>query len=112
MSTIEIRYLPTFDRKLKKLNLNEKIIKDLIYKELQHYVDENPESYYFPDSGAGIGNIWKLRVKGRGGFRAIYFAVPQTRHFDFITIYPKNKQANLTNDQIKIISKIIKRLER
>jgi mRNA-degrading endonuclease RelE of RelBE toxin-antitoxin system len=108
---IEVNFLPTFNRQLKTFKINADKVKDNIVEELQHYVDENPESLYFPDSVAGISNLWKIRVESRGGFRALYYAIPRTRHFDFIMIFPKNIQANLTDKQKKIIRKIIKELE-
>lgn len=108
---IEMNFLPTFERMLKKHKLDAGGIKEKLHTELQHYVDEHPESFYFPNSGAGMGNTWKIRVDGRGGFRVVYYAVPKTRHFDFIMIYPKNVQDNITAKQKKIIQTIIKQLE-
>jgi mRNA-degrading endonuclease RelE of RelBE toxin-antitoxin system len=108
---IEINYLPSFERMLKRLKLNSCEIKSQIEMMLQEFVDNHPESYYFPKSGSGIGNVWKLRVGGSGGFRILYYALPKTRHFDILLIFPKSKQSNLSAEQIKIIKKIIKQLE-
>lgn len=108
---VDINYLPTFERMLKKFNLDGDEVRRLLKKDLQKYVDENPNSLYFPKSGAGIGNVWKLRIEGMGSYRAIYYAIPKTRHFDFILIFPKSKQSNLTAAQKKIIKKIVKQLE-
>lgn len=108
---IDVNFLPTFNKMLKKFNLPENTVKRRLINNLQKYVDENPESYYFPKSGAGIGNVWKIRVGNKGEYRAIYFALPKSRHFDFILIFPKSRQGNLSAEQIKIIKKIIKGLE-
>lgn len=78
---------------------------------MQAYVDETPERLNFPNSGAGIGNVWKIRVDGCGGYRAIYFAYPKTREFYSILIYAEKHRANLTNEQVKQVRKFVKRLE-
>lgn len=109
---IKIIITPMFRRMVKKLKLNAEAVEGKIKVELQKYVDENPESLYFPDSGAGIGNVWKIRVDGRSGYRAIYFAYPKSREFYFIVFYAKNQQENLSNEQAKQVRKLIVELEK
>lgn len=111
MEDVNVVFLKSFERLLKRFKIDQHSVKDKITAEIQQYVDEHPESLYFPDSGAGIGNVWKIRVDGRGGYRAIYFAIPRSRTFYFILIYPKSKQSNLTAEQKKVIKTIIKSLE-
>jgi len=74
---VKINYLPSFQRTAKKLGLDYEKLKEEIRQQLQRYVDEYPESLYFPKSGAGIGNVWKLRIDGSSGYRAIYYAIPR-----------------------------------
>lgn len=100
---IQIIYLPSFNKELKRLRKQEHIntlhIKKEFRNKLAKYVEAHDNIYQFPNSGAGIGNVWKKRVDGRGGFRIIYFALPKHLVLICIFIYPKNKQSNLTTRQ-------------
>lgn len=102
-SKISILYTKSFVQSLKKVNLYKKreIIYEQIRSKLQKVIDENPDSIYFPDSGAGVGNVFKLRVGPRQGYRAFYYADSKRRRFAVLFIIDKQDDKNITPKQAK-----------
>lgn len=81
------------------------------YKELQHYLLDNPEA---GDVMPGTGGFRKLRWadsrrgKGkRGGLRTIYYWLGQSREFWMFAIYDKDEMENLTAGQKKLLRQAI-----
>jgi hypothetical protein len=68
-----------------------------------------------PEQGAviqGSGRLRKIRwaMKGsgkRGGLRVIYFWDSREESFYMLYLYAKNKQEDLTADQLKILSRLV-----
>ncbi|MBQ6502490.1 MAG: type II toxin-antitoxin system RelE/ParE family toxin [Flexilinea sp.] len=66
----------------------------------------------------GTGGARKIRIQlnsGRGksgGGRVIYIDFVEKERIYFLLAYPKNKQANLTNEQKKMIRNIISEIKR
>ena len=59
----------------------------------------------------GTGGLRKIRWAGsgrgkRGGIRVIYYLVRDDRVY-LLFAYPKNKQENLTSQQLKVLRKIV-----
>ena len=51
---------------------------------------------------------WKLEGRGKsGGVRIIYYWVVSDDHIRMLYAYPKGKQENLTDEQLKVSKKII-----
>lgn len=50
-----------------------------------------------------------LRGRGkRGGLRVIYYWDPEEGSIYMLFLYPKNRQEDLTPDQLKLLSRIVK----
>ena len=82
-------------------------------KELENILLENPQQ---GDVIPGTGGARKLRIRleGRGksgGGRVIYVDVFEKEKLYFLFAYPKNVQENLTNEQTRIITEIIKAIK-
>lgn len=108
--SIRIIYLRSFNKMLKELVKNPDKIKRQIETDIQYFIEQNPDTFQYPDSGTGIGNVWKLRVGPRQEFRAIYYVYAKANTIFFILIFAKQDQANITRKQIKEIKGIIKNL--
>lgn len=53
---------------------------------------------------------WKLEGQGkRGGVRVIYYWMVSDEQIRMLYVYPKNKQENLTADQLAALRKIVER---
>ena len=69
-----------------------------------------------PQQGAlirGTGGLRKIRWAGkgkgkRGGFRIIYYWHEKTDSFYMLLIYAKNEQEELTSQQRKLLSRIVR----
>ena len=69
-----------------------------------------------PQQGAliqGTGGLRKIRWAGkgkgkRGGFRIIYYWHEKTDSFYMLLIYAKNEQEELTSQQRKILSRLVR----
>lgn len=82
---------------------------DDLYKDLQKLLLSHPEEGDVIKGSGGLRKIrWKLPGKGkRGGLRVIYyFDKPETIYMLFL--YPKNEQEDLTAQQLKYLSTIMK----
>ena len=69
-----------------------------------------------PDAGKlipGAGGLRKLRWGSegrgkRGGVRLIYYSVPARELILLLFLYPKNEQNDLTPDQVRTLSALVK----
>lgn len=64
----------------------------------------------------GLSGIRKIRLKGanvgkRGGFRVDYLDIPEYSKLYFIVLYPKNVKEDLTEDEKKIVRRLVKQLK-
>ena len=79
------------------------------YKELQSFIVNNPGSGKIIPGSHGLRKLrWAGKSHGkRGGFRLIYYwAIPETIFMLFI--YSKNESEDLTKDQVKKLSQLVK----
>lgn len=79
-------------------------------KELESILLKNPQK---GDVIQGTGGARKIRIQleGRGksgGGRVIYVDVYEKEKLYFLLAYPKNVQENLTNEQIRVLTEIVK----
>lgn len=81
------------------------------YRDLQIALVERPDSGDLITGGGGLRKIrWKLEGQGkRGGVRVIYYWVVSDEQIRLLYVYPKNKQENLTADQLAALRKIVER---
>lgn len=92
-----------------------RLIRDLMnddeYRDLQIALVERPDSGDLITGGGGLRKIrWKLEGQGkRGGVRVIYYWVVSDEQIRLLYVYPKNKQENLTADQLAALRKIVER---
>ena len=70
-----------------------------------------------PDSGESLGyGLYKIRVASgghgkRGGSRVIYFEWSEEERIYLLLCYPKNKQVNMSDDQLKTVKTLIDRIK-
>ncbi len=81
---------------------------DNSYRELQFVLSRNPESGDLIPHSRGLRKIrWRGAGRGkRGGIRVIYYLVTRDQIY-MLYAYPKNKQENLTQDQIQRLRKLV-----
>ena len=87
-------------------------LSDLAYRSLQNELALNPKK------GAvipGCGGLRKVRIEDRwrgkgkrGGARVIYLDIPEADLIEFITIYGKDQQDDLTHGQKKLFASLAK----
>ncbi|KAA8980817.1 type II toxin-antitoxin system RelE/ParE family toxin [Halospina sp. K52047b] len=95
--------LPPFERH------RSDYLDDLSFKELQRDLMENPVK---GDRIQGTGGLRKLRFKGkgkgrRGGLRIIYYWFVDGQQFWLFTLYSKGEMANLTEDEKKVLKRLL-----
>ena len=92
-----------------------RLIQDLMsddeYKELQEALVLRPDSGDLIKGSGGLRKIrWSLVGKGKsGGVRVIYYWVTKADQIRMLYVYPKGKQANLTQAQVKQLRMIVER---
>lgn len=94
----------TFTR-LVKGNLSEEE-----YRALQIELARHPEiGKLIPESG-GIRKLrWGAEGRGKsGGFRVIYYLASSEETVLMLYLYPKNVAEDLTKDQVRALSKLVK----
>jgi mRNA-degrading endonuclease RelE of RelBE toxin-antitoxin system len=85
------------------------LLSDEEYRLLQSVLANRPDAGVVIPSSGGLRKIrWGMMGRGkRGGVRVIYYwAVKQDRIL-MLLIYPKNEKDDLSQDQLKILRKIV-----
>jgi hypothetical protein len=79
------------------------------YRALQLALTLRPEQGALIQGSGGLRKLrWALRGKGkRGGLRVIYYWDPGEDVIYLLYLYPKNQQANLRPDQLKLLKRTI-----
>ena len=87
------------------------LLDDDNYKELQESLINKPEQGDVIKGSGGLRKMrWNTENKGKsGGCRIIYYSITEQNKILMIFAYPKNKQENLTKDQIKVLKNIVER---
>lgn len=101
MEIIETR---VFTRKIKN------VLSDNEYRKLQWALVINPEIGALIPGGRGLRKLrWDIPGKGkRGGLRIIYYWYAQDEMIYMLFPYKKSEQDDLTDEQLKMLSKYVK----
>lgn len=86
------------------------LISDEEYREFQNELIINPTKGKIISGSGGLRKI-RLKTKGqgkRGGARVIYYYVNTRDIIILLLIYEKSEQDELTNNQLKILKKLVK----
>ena len=69
----------------------------------------NPDAGDVIRGGGGLRKIrWSAQGRGkRGGIRIIYYLLEEDQIY-LLFAYPKNKQEDLTNDQLRVLRTLVK----
>ena len=86
------------------------LISDESYKSLQAALMLHPETGNLVQGGGGIRKIrWGTESTGkRGGVRVIYYYKNQCNEIYFLLAYPKTAQEDLSQEQKKVLCKLVK----
>ncbi len=89
-----------------------KWISDDEYRKIQHSLIFRPDAGKIITGSGGLRKIrWNIRGGGkRGGLRLIYYWDKPAETFYMLYVFRKNKQEDLTPDQLNILRKLIKEL--
>ena len=88
----------------------QELLEDDEYKSLQVVLMLRPEQGPIITGSGGLRKIrWGVKGKGkRGGLRIIYYWDNKTESFYMLYLYAKSKKGDLSSDQIKILSHLVK----
>ena len=84
------------------------LLDDSDYRELQTALALHPNSGDVIRGGGGLRKIrWTAQGRGkRGGIRVIYYKIEDNEIY-MLFAYPKNKQEDLTTEQLKVLRTIV-----
>ena len=91
--------------------LIQELMSDDEYKDLQEALVCRPDTGDLIKGSGGLRKVrWKQEGKGKsGGARVIYYWVTNDDHIRMLLAYPKSKQDNLTQAQVKQLKAIVER---
>ena len=98
---------------IKETHIFTRIIKELmpddLYQEFQEFLIKDPSVGDIIKGSSGLRKIrWNLPAQGkRGGVRIIYYWLNSKDEIFMIYAYRKNRQENLTNEQLKLLKQIV-----
>lgn len=89
----------------------KQLMNDDEYRALQEVLVNRPDSGALIKNSGGLRKIrWKLEGRGKsGGIRVIYYWMVSDEHIYMLYGYPKNKQENLTQQQLSMLKSIVER---
>jgi mRNA-degrading endonuclease RelE of RelBE toxin-antitoxin system len=95
---------PVFTREVKKL------LNDDEYRALQLALLLRPEQGDLIPRTGGLRKIrWGIKRRGkRGGVRVIYYWDKKLETFYLLLVFPKSKQEDLTPEQTRILSRLVR----
>jgi mRNA-degrading endonuclease RelE of RelBE toxin-antitoxin system len=95
---------PSFTRRIREL------LSDEAYRALQLALGHRPEQGVVIPGTGGIRKIrWGQEGRGkRGGIRIVYYWHRQTERIYMLLTYPKSEQDDLTTDQARTLSRLVK----
>jgi len=85
------------------------LLKDDEYRLLQSVLANRPDAGVVIPSSGGLRKMrWGMAERGkRGGVRVIYYWAVKQERILMLLIYPKNVKDDLTQEQLKILRKIV-----
>jgi mRNA-degrading endonuclease RelE of RelBE toxin-antitoxin system len=95
---------PIFTRELRSL------LSDDDYRNLQFALLLRPEAGPIIPGSGGLRKVrWGLGARGkRGGVRVIYYWDKAKEHIYMLLVYPKSRQEDLTQEQLRALRKLVK----
>ncbi|RJP52985.1 MAG: hypothetical protein C4557_05320 [Anaerolineaceae bacterium] len=86
------------------------LLSDEEYRLLQSVIANRPDAGVVIPSSGGLRKMrWGMTGRGkRGGVRVIYYWAVKQERILMLLIYPKNVKDDLTQEQLKILRKIVK----
>lgn len=86
------------------------LLSDEEYRLLQSVLANRPDAGVVIPSSGGLRKMrWGMTGRGkRGGVRIIYYWAVKQERILMLLIYPKNVKDDLTQEQLKILRKIVK----
>lgn len=99
---VEFVETPVFTKQITEL------LDDSDYRQLQVTLAIHPNSGDVIRGGGGLRKIrWSAQGRGkRGGIRVIYYRIEEDQ-ISMLFAYPKNKQEDLTTEQLKVLRTLI-----
>ena len=87
-----------------------KLLTDDDYRALQLALVLRPEQGHVIKGSGGLRKVrWGLGSHGKsGGIRVIYYWDQQQQLFYMLLAYPKNAQEDLTPEQLRILSRLVR----
>jgi mRNA-degrading endonuclease RelE of RelBE toxin-antitoxin system len=95
---------PVFTRQIKTL------VDDGQYLELQALLMVRPDAGNLIPGSGGLRKI-RMRVAGRGkrgGARVVYYWMKDRSQIYMLLVYPKNEQADLRKEEIRMLSELVR----
>ena len=94
---------PTFTKLITQL------LSDDEYQKLQKTLLLNPAKGVLIRGSGGLRKMeWKLGTHGKkGGMRVIYYWAMSNDQIYLLFAYPKNKQVDLTHEQLKLLKQLV-----
>ncbi len=88
----------------------QELLEDDEYKSLQVALMLRPEQGAVIPGSGGLRKVrWGIKGKGkRGGLRVIYYWDKKTESFYMLYIYFKSKKDDLSPDQLRLLSQLVK----
>ena len=85
------------------------LLDDSAYRRFQVILALNPEAGDVIRGGGGLRKIrWSAQGRGkRGGIRIIYYLLEKDAIY-LLFAYPKNKQEDLTNEQLRVLRTLVR----
>ena len=86
-----------------------KLLSDENYRALQQFLVADPEAGDLIRHSGGLRKIrWSIVGRGkRGGVRIIYYWAPARETILMLLMYGKNEQDDLTQEQLRILKRLI-----
>ena len=86
------------------------LLSDEEYRLLQSVLANRPDAGVIIPSSGGLRKMrWGMTGRGkRGGVRVIYYWAVKQERILMLLIYPKNVKDDMTQEQLKILRKIVK----
>lgn len=80
------------------------------YFALQNHLLEYPADGNLIPGGHGLRKLrWRAKGRGkRGGFRVIYYLANEQGYIYLLSIYAKNEQTDLSKQQLKDLSELVR----